>query len=185
MRLRRWGQKSSLSPRGRCGLRWTPFDGLLIPSVNTMRGEITRRSGTRCARDDALSGRIGFRGCAASLLRTTGDVRKPWCYTGERRLGRFRMVIAHVIDSMDVGGAEAVVAALCRLQMAAGHTVSVHCLLDKGAVAEQLESEGVRLVVHGPASTARILWRLYWAFRALQPAVVHCHNKSATVHAAA
>jgi len=95
------------------------------------------------------------------------------------------MVIAHVIDSMDVGGAEAVVAALCRLQMAAGHTVSVHCLLDKGAVAEQLESEGVRLVVHGPASTARILWRLYWAFRALQPAVVHCHNKSATVHAAA
>jgi glycosyltransferase involved in cell wall biosynthesis len=95
------------------------------------------------------------------------------------------MVIAHVIDSMDVGGAEAVVAALCRLQMAAGHTVSVHCLFDKGVVAEQLEMDGVPVLVHGPAPPAGIVWRIYKAFRTLRPAVVHCHNKSATVHAAA
>ena len=95
------------------------------------------------------------------------------------------MVIAHVIDSMEVGGAEAVVAALCRLQAAAGHTVSVHCLHQKGAVAEQLEHEGTAVLVHGPAASGVILWRLYRAFRETRPGVVHCHNKSATVHAAA
>jgi len=95
------------------------------------------------------------------------------------------MVIAHVIDSMEVGGAEAVVAALCRLQAAAGHTVSVHCLHQKGAVAEQLEHEGTAVLVHGPTASAVILWRLYRAFRETRPGVVHCHNKSATVHAAA
>lgn len=94
------------------------------------------------------------------------------------------MVIAHVIDSMEVGGAEAVVAALCRLQRAAGHVVSVHCLHEKGAVAEQLQREGIPVFVHGPASPPMILWRLYRALRRTRVAVVHCHNKSATVHAA-
>ena len=95
------------------------------------------------------------------------------------------MVIAHVIDSMEVGGAEAVVAALCRLQTAAGHRVSVHCLFQKGSVAKQLEQEGVRIYVHGPARSATIVWRLFRSFRASRPAVVHCHNKTATVHAGA
>jgi len=94
------------------------------------------------------------------------------------------MVIAHVIDSMEVGGAEAVVAALCRLQRAAGHAVSVHCLHEKGAVAEELEREAIPVHVHGPASAPVILWHLYRTFRRTRPAVVHCHNKSATVHAA-
>jgi L-malate glycosyltransferase len=94
------------------------------------------------------------------------------------------MVIAHVIDSMDVGGAEAVVAALCRLQRAAGHTVFVHCLHDKGAIAEQLEREEIPVLVHGPASSPLILLRLYRAFRRTRAGIVHCHNKSATVHAA-
>src|SRR5258705_13962585 len=94
------------------------------------------------------------------------------------------MVIAHVIDSMEVGGAEAVVAALCRLQHAAGHTVSVHCLHEKGTVAEELEREDIPVHVHGPAGSAVILWRLYRTFRQTHASVVHCHNKSATVHAA-
>jgi glycosyltransferase involved in cell wall biosynthesis len=94
------------------------------------------------------------------------------------------MVIAHVIDSMDVGGAEAVVAALCRLQRAAGHRVSVHCLHRRGVMGDRLVSEGVPVTVHGPGGSLAIIWRLYRAFRALRPHVVHCHNKSATVHAA-
>lgn len=94
------------------------------------------------------------------------------------------MVIAHVIDSMEIGGAEAVVAALCRLQRAAGHAVSVHCLHDKGAVAEALEREGTPVLVHGPASSPLVVWRLCQAFRRTGAEVVHCHNKSATVHAA-
>jgi glycosyltransferase involved in cell wall biosynthesis len=94
------------------------------------------------------------------------------------------MVIAHVIDSMDVGGAEAVVTALCRLQHEAGHRVSVHCLDRRGVMGDRLESEGIPVVVHGPGRSLTISWRLYRAFRVLHPDVVHCHNKSATVHAA-
>jgi glycosyltransferase involved in cell wall biosynthesis len=94
------------------------------------------------------------------------------------------MVIAHVIDSMDVGGAEAVVAALCRLQRGAGHHVSVHCLHRRGVMGERLVSDGIPVTVHGPGRSLALTWRLYRAFRALRPAVVHCHNKSATVHAA-
>ena len=94
------------------------------------------------------------------------------------------MVIAHVIDSMEVGGAEAVVAALCRLQRAAGHSVSVHCLHEKGAVAEQLERESIPVFLHGPAASPILLWRMYRSFKETGAGVVHCHNKSATVHAA-
>jgi L-malate glycosyltransferase len=94
------------------------------------------------------------------------------------------MRIAHVIDSMEVGGAEAVVLALCRLQAAAGHEVSVHCLFQGGALAAELAREGFRVCVHGPTSTARLTWRLYREFRRWKPNVVHCHNKAATVYAA-
>jgi len=94
------------------------------------------------------------------------------------------MVIAHVIDSMDVGGAEAVVAALSRLQRQSGHHVSVHCLHSIGAIGERLAAEGIPVRVHGPAGSMALIWRLYQAFAVLRPDVVHCHNKSATVHAA-
>lgn len=94
------------------------------------------------------------------------------------------MVIAHVIDSMEVGGAEAVVQALCRLQRAAGHSPSVHCLHHLGSFGEELAAEGIPVHVHGPARGPQIMRRLFAAFRAERPEVVHCHNKSATVHAA-
>jgi len=94
------------------------------------------------------------------------------------------MRIAHVIDSMEVGGAEAVVDALCRLQAAAGHQVSVHCLLRGGPLAEKLATEGFPIFVHGPATSGKLIWRLYRELRRIGPNVVHCHNKSATVHAA-
>ncbi len=93
------------------------------------------------------------------------------------------MRIAHVIDSMEIGGAEAVVAALCRLQAAAGHQVSVHCLFKGGTLAEKLETEGFPVFVHGPAA-GQFIWRLYREFRRIRPNVVHCHNKAATVQAA-
>jgi L-malate glycosyltransferase len=57
------------------------------------------------------------------------------------------VVIAHVIDSMEVGSPETVVAALCRLQTEGDHAVSVHCLFEKGLVAEQLERAGVSVYV--------------------------------------
>ena len=59
------------------------------------------------------------------------------------------MRIAHVIDSMDVGGAEVIVASLCRIHREQGHEVEVHCLFRKGALGDELESEGFAVLVHG------------------------------------
>lgn len=95
------------------------------------------------------------------------------------------MLISHVIDSLEVGGAEAVVAALGRLQAARGHSVEVHCLLHAGALADQLSAEGIAVHVQPAGGTLRRVSNLYRAFKMSRPAVVHCHNKSATVHAAA
>jgi glycosyltransferase involved in cell wall biosynthesis len=95
------------------------------------------------------------------------------------------MVIAHVIDSLEVGGAETVVMALCRLHAAAGHRVEVHCLTMAGRLAAELEKEGVPVYVHACGSAWQSIWQLFRAFQRSRPDVVHCHNKAATVRAAA
>src|SRR5262245_25452446 len=94
------------------------------------------------------------------------------------------MRIAHVIDSMEVGGAEAVVDALCRLHAAAGHTLEVHCLITGGPFADRLRADGISVVVHPPTKW-RSISSLYREFRRFKPDVVHCHNKAATVRAGA
>ena len=94
------------------------------------------------------------------------------------------MVIAHVIDSLEVGGAEAVVAALCRSHAAAGHRVEVHCLTTAGPLAAELVAEGVPVHVHASKRASGSIARLLRAFWRSRPDIVHCHNKSATVRAA-
>lgn len=93
------------------------------------------------------------------------------------------MVIAHVIDSLEIGGAEAVVASLCRSHAAMGCRVEVHCLMSAGALAADLEQEGVPVYVHGSDRAWRSAWLLLRAFRRSRPDVVHCHNKAATLRA--
>src|SRR5262245_54670629 len=95
------------------------------------------------------------------------------------------MLIAHVIDSLEVGGAEMVVAALCRSHAAAGHRVEVHCLMTGGALALELAREGVPVHVHDSHGAWRSAWKLARAFRRSRPDVVHGHNKTATIRAAA
>lgn len=97
------------------------------------------------------------------------------------------MVIAHVIDSLEVGGAEMVVVALCRAHAAAGHHVEVHCLTMAGPLASDLEEQGIPVYAHASArhSALRSAWKLFRAFRQSRPDVVHCHNKTATICAAA
>jgi glycosyltransferase involved in cell wall biosynthesis len=95
------------------------------------------------------------------------------------------MVIAHVIDSLEVGGAETVVAALCRSHAAAGHRVEVHCLEAGGPIASELEQDGIPVHVHACGGGVAASWKLFRAFRRSRPKVVHCHNKAATIYAAA
>lgn len=94
------------------------------------------------------------------------------------------MRIVHVVDTMEIGGAEVVTATLCRLQRNHGHDPSVVCLFRKGKLAEQLSSERFTVDCMGSTSTPVLTWRLLRYFRRVRPDVVHCHNAMATITAA-
>jgi glycosyltransferase involved in cell wall biosynthesis len=92
--------------------------------------------------------------------------------------------IAHVVDSMEMGGAEKLTATLCRLQRDRGHTASVHCLYRVGVLGEELRSEGLEVILHHPSAFLHLMRCLYRTFRQSHPDVVHCHNATAAIIAA-
>jgi glycosyltransferase involved in cell wall biosynthesis len=92
--------------------------------------------------------------------------------------------IAHVGDSMEMGGAEKLTATLCRLQRDLGHTASVHCLYRLGVLGEDLRAEGFEVILHHQRSFFLLMRSLYRAFRRSRPDVVHCHNATAAIFAA-
>src|SRR6202049_1505719 len=92
--------------------------------------------------------------------------------------------IAHVGDSMEMGGAEKLTATLCRLQRDRGHTASVHCLYRLGVIGEELQTEGFEVILHPPCSFFYLMRSLHRAFRRSSPDVVHCHNATAAILAA-
>ncbi len=94
------------------------------------------------------------------------------------------MNIAHVVESLEVGGAEVLVATLCHLQHASGHDVAVHCLAQAGPLARQLEQEGIPVHVHAVGSNWRQIKSLSRAFRDTRRQVIHCHNVAATIFGA-
>jgi glycosyltransferase involved in cell wall biosynthesis len=97
---------------------------------------------------------------------------------------RASLVIAHVCDSMEMGGAEKLTATLCRLQRDRGHTASVHCLYWLGVLGEELRNEGFEVILHHPSSFLHLVRGLYRSFRRSRPDVVHCHNATAAIMAA-
>lgn len=94
------------------------------------------------------------------------------------------MKIIHVVYSLEMGGAEILVAQLCRLQRKHGHDVSVIAYSNLGTLGEQLVAEGFSVVVLGEAPFTRTFLRFVSAFRRLRPDVVHCHNPAPTLQAA-
>jgi glycosyltransferase involved in cell wall biosynthesis len=94
------------------------------------------------------------------------------------------MRIAHVVDSMEMGGAEKLTATLCRMQRGRGHTASVHCLYVLGVIGEELRTEGIEVILHDSSSFLRLARSLYRAFEHSRPDVVHCHNATAAIVAA-
>jgi len=95
------------------------------------------------------------------------------------------MKIAHVVDSMEVGGAETLVAQLCRLQRAQGHHPSIFAVGPLGALGQRMVDEGftVRPDIGSHLSdSARNFYRL---FKQLKPDAVHLHNPTPTIYAAA
>ena len=92
--------------------------------------------------------------------------------------------IAHVGDSMEMGGAEKLTATLCRLQRDRGHIASVHCLYRLGLLGLELRAEGFEVILHHPSSFLQLVRGLYKSFRRSRPDVVHCHNATAAIIAA-
>jgi glycosyltransferase involved in cell wall biosynthesis len=92
--------------------------------------------------------------------------------------------IAHVGDSMEMGGAEKLTATLCRLQRDQGHAASVHCLYRLGVLGEELQAEGFEVVLHHPSAFFHLTRSLYKSFKRSRPDVVHCHNATAAIIAA-
>src|SRR6476660_7564997 len=91
----------------------------------------------------------------------------PSADTQVKRISPMR--IAHVGDSMEMGGAEKLTATLCRLQRDRGHIASVHCLYQVGVLGEELRAEGFEVILHHPSSFFHLVRSLYRAFRCTPP----------------
>jgi glycosyltransferase involved in cell wall biosynthesis len=94
------------------------------------------------------------------------------------------MKIVHVVYSLEMGGAEVLVAQLARTQRANGHHVSLCAYSQLGPIGEILAAEGFPIYVPGEAHPARTMLRYLRHFRRLRPDVVHCHNPAPTLQAA-
>jgi glycosyltransferase involved in cell wall biosynthesis len=94
------------------------------------------------------------------------------------------MRIVHVVDCMEVGGAETLVLQMCYLQREQGHDPRVYAVGNLGALGEKMQREGfVVQACLGPNLLAgtRNFFRI---FKELKPDVVHLHNPTPTVYAA-
>jgi glycosyltransferase involved in cell wall biosynthesis len=95
--------------------------------------------------------------------------------------------IVHVVDSLEFGGLERVVADLARAQLAAGHEVRVFSLNDTGGLKGELQQAGIPVVEgHKRAGPdLGVVKALRRCARAAQADVVHAHNFVPNYHAAA
>jgi glycosyltransferase involved in cell wall biosynthesis len=94
------------------------------------------------------------------------------------------MKIAHVVDSMEIGGAEMLVSQMCRLQREQGHDPCVYAVASLGALGERMRKDGFAVQAnvgrHLPDATSNF----FKLFKASRPDVVHLHNSRPTIYAA-
>lgn len=91
------------------------------------------------------------------------------------------MKIAHLTDSMEMGGAEKLISLLCRWQRERGHEPSVHCLYSVGTLGEELRSEGFEVISHSAAKLGGRAASVSHELKRGRPDVVHCHNATAAI----
>ncbi|MBS1815514.1 MAG: glycosyltransferase [Acidobacteria bacterium] len=94
------------------------------------------------------------------------------------------MKIVHAVYSMEMGGAEMLVAQLCRLQRSHGHDVTICAYSKLGSLGEMLRDEGFAITILGEAHPVKTMLRYFNLFRAMKPDVVHMHNVAPTLQAA-
>jgi glycosyltransferase involved in cell wall biosynthesis len=91
------------------------------------------------------------------------------------------VIIAHITDSMQVGGAETIIAQLCRIQRVQGHRPCVYCLYEIGRVGQRLQNESFEVTLERPPTLFGLMRSLYRTFKRSKPDVVHCHNATAAI----
>ena len=94
------------------------------------------------------------------------------------------MKIAHVVDCMEVGGAEALVSQMCRLQREQGHDPCVYAVLTLGPLGERMRAAGFAVQANVGRHLSDAARNFFRIFKELRPDVVHLHNPTPTVYAA-
>lgn len=94
------------------------------------------------------------------------------------------MKIAHVVDSMEVGGAETLVSQMCRLQREQGHDPCVYAIADLGALGRAMQAEGFTVKPNVGRHLPDCMRNFVRIFKESQPDVVHLHNPTPTIYAA-
>lgn len=93
--------------------------------------------------------------------------------------------LSHVVENLNRGGLERVVIDLVRAQLELGYQCQVVCLFERGALAGELEADGVPVIAcskRGGLDLGAVL-RLRAALRAQPCEVLHTHNAAAHYHA--
>ncbi|HTU50283.1 MAG TPA: glycosyltransferase [Acidobacteriaceae bacterium] len=93
------------------------------------------------------------------------------------------MKIVHVVDSMEVGGAEVLVSQMCRMQRDQGHDPHVLAVAALGVLGEQMLTEGFEVTASVGRHLVDSAVRFFKIFRKLKPDVVHLHNPTPTMYA--
>jgi glycosyltransferase involved in cell wall biosynthesis len=94
------------------------------------------------------------------------------------------MKIAHVVDSMEVGGSETLVLQMCHLQREQGHDPCVYAIATLGALGERMRMEGFNVQANVGSHLPDATRNFFRIFRGLRPDVVHVHNPTPTIYAA-
>jgi glycosyltransferase involved in cell wall biosynthesis len=82
---------------------------------------------------------------------------------------------------MEFGGAETIIAQLCRIQRIQGHRPCVYCMYEMGTLGQRLRNENIEITLHISKTTRGLMRSLYRGLRELKPDVVHFHNATAAI----
>jgi glycosyltransferase involved in cell wall biosynthesis len=94
------------------------------------------------------------------------------------------MKIAHVVDSMEIGGAETLVSQMCRLQREQGHEPCVYAVASLGALGEQMLKDGFAVQANVGRHLPDATRNFYRIFKESRFSAVHLHNPTPTIYAA-
>jgi len=93
------------------------------------------------------------------------------------------MKIAHVVDSMEIGGAETLVSQMCGLQRERGHDPRVYAVGALGALGERMREDGFAVQAKVGRHLSDSMRNFYRVFKESRPDVVHLHNPTPTIYA--